>query len=117
MHTTRRLLQEGERRVAFHARKLAYFGVPKLIPKPELHRVVSEVREQTQLALDVLESGVSVEAVRVIITRAVESGIEMQREALLGEDTDTLDTPLRPPSSDVPPPMFPRPSKLPQGVE
>lgn len=101
----------------FHAQKLAYFGVPKLIPKPELHRIVDVIHEQTQLALDVLDAGVSTETVRVIIARAVESGIEMQREALMGEDANTLDTPLRPPSSDIPPPLIPRASKLPRGVE
>lgn len=49
---------------------------------------------------------------RRIVTEAIESGIDMQRQVLL-VDTDDIETPLRPPPSDVP---LPLPPKLPKGL-
>jgi len=80
--------------------------MPRRIPKPDLRALVAAIQEQTTLGAERLEPHVGTlpfaaeRVLRAIVTRAVERGIELQREALA--DISSLDTPLRPPAPPSP---------------
>jgi len=80
------------------------------IPRPELRQQVFAVHELEKLAEDLLGLPGTPE-LRSLLAAAVDRGIELQRGILLAE---LVDTPLRPPPSDLPPPFIPRTPKLPK---
>jgi hypothetical protein len=75
-----------------------------LYPKPDLQRLVSSIRDMTELAAQRLGpkvGGISAEAeseLRVIITECIEEGIRLQRDALslLPDDRPTREIPMPP---------------------
>jgi hypothetical protein len=92
-----------------------------LIPKPDLRRLVDAIQQETQLAAEALTPLVGTvsyeveQTLRQIITRAVERGMDLQREALGDSAQDDIDTPMRPAPSEEPPTVkMPRPSKVPK---
>lgn len=88
------------------------------VPKPDMRQVVAVIHEHTRLARIELErklGPLNLDAELVlqqIVARAVEWGIDAQREAFLSAP-ELLPTPIRPPPSEVP---LPKPPKLPKGV-
>lgn len=91
----------------------------KIVPKPDLRKLVDAINELTQLAVYTLEpiTGTNYnaeKALRQIVATAIERGINLQRDVVI-VDHDEIDTPLLPPSSDVPE-HLPPPPKLPKGV-
>ncbi len=83
------------------------------IAKPDLQKFVDAIRELTDLACQEIKA-VPREDLQVVVVRAIERGVELQREVLIEQEHVT---PLLPPPTE-PPAGFDAPTtpKLPRGT-